>query len=83
MKCISKNLTENVSNFDGVLYESYTEEKNWWDVDGAKGFIAAQRTIRHNADSQLIRASITFEAIEQYSTLLCIDTAKRITDAFV
>ncbi len=39
MKCMAKNMVENAQNFDGVLYESYNNEKNWWDVSGAQNFI--------------------------------------------
>ena len=28
MKCMAKNMTEDAADFDGVLYESYTNEKN-------------------------------------------------------
>lgn len=39
MKCMSKNLSENIDNFDGVTFESYEIEKNWWDVDAAQAFL--------------------------------------------
>jgi len=39
MKCMAKNLVENASNFDGVLYESYNDDKNWWDQSGAQSFL--------------------------------------------
>ncbi len=39
MKCMAKNIVENADNFDGVLYESYTNDKNWWNVSEAQNFI--------------------------------------------
>ena len=45
MKCMAKNTTENASNFDGVLYESYHNEKNWWDVSGAQSFLNAGKLV--------------------------------------
>lgn len=39
LKCMAKNMTEAAENFDGVLYESYNDEKNWWDVTGAQSFL--------------------------------------------
>ncbi|MFK5890385.1 MAG: endo alpha-1,4 polygalactosaminidase [Flavobacteriaceae bacterium] len=45
MKCMAKNTVENATNFDGVLYESYHNDKNWWDVSGAKNFLAADKLV--------------------------------------
>jgi len=45
MKCMAKNTVENASIFDGVLYESYTDEKNWWDESGAQSFINAGKLV--------------------------------------
>ncbi len=45
MKCMAKNLTNGASDFDGVLYESYHDEKNWWDVSGAKRFLNAGKLV--------------------------------------
>lgn len=39
MKCMAKNTVENASDFDGVLYESYNFNKNWWDNSGAQSFL--------------------------------------------
>ena len=39
MKCMAKNMTENADDFDGVLYESYQNNKNWWDKTGAHKFL--------------------------------------------
>jgi endo-alpha-1,4-polygalactosaminidase (GH114 family) len=45
MKCMAKNLVDNASNFDGVLYESYNDDKNWWDESGAKSFLDAGKLV--------------------------------------
>ncbi|MDO6515724.1 endo alpha-1,4 polygalactosaminidase [Zobellia uliginosa] len=39
MKCMAKNFVENAENFDGVTYESYHHEKNWWETSGAQSFL--------------------------------------------
>ncbi len=39
MKCMAKNTVENAADFDGVLYESYNDDKNWWDQSGAQSFL--------------------------------------------
>lgn len=45
MKCMAKNTVVNASNFDGVLYESSTDEKNWWDAIGAQSFLNAGKLV--------------------------------------
>lgn len=45
MKCMAKNTVENASNFDGVLYESYHNDKNWWDQSGAQSFLDAGKLV--------------------------------------
>jgi hypothetical protein len=42
---MAKNMTVDAENFDGVLYESYNDEKNWWDQAGAQSFIAANKLV--------------------------------------
>jgi hypothetical protein len=39
MKCMAKNTVDSFASFDGVLYESYSDEKNWWDTQGTKDFL--------------------------------------------
>ena len=41
MKCMAKNTVEGFEDFDGVLYESYDNEKNWWDTTGTQSFLDA------------------------------------------
>ena len=45
MKCMAKNLVERASEFDGVLYESYSDDKNWWDQSGAQSFLDAGKLV--------------------------------------
>ena len=39
MKCMAKSTTRGASGFDGVTYESYNNEKNWWDTKELKDFL--------------------------------------------
>ncbi len=39
LKCMAKNHVIEADAFDGVLYESYHDEKDWWDHDGAQSFL--------------------------------------------
>lgn len=45
MKCMSKNTVEGAEDFDGVTYESYNTEKNWWDQSGAQNFLDAGKLV--------------------------------------
>jgi len=45
MKCMAKNTVDDASHFDGVLYESYHDEKNWWDESGAQNFLDAGKLV--------------------------------------
>lgn len=45
MKCMAKNTVKSGSNFDGVLYESYRNEKDWWDSDGTSEFLSANKLV--------------------------------------
>jgi cysteinyl-tRNA synthetase, unknown class len=45
LKCMAKNMTERAEMFDGVLYESYSDDQGWWDQDGALGFVAAGKPV--------------------------------------
>jgi len=45
MKCMAKNTVEGFSNFDGVLYESYDNDKNWWDSAGTSSFLRASKPV--------------------------------------
>ena len=45
MKCMAKNIVERFENFDGVLYESSSEEKNWWNEEGTKRFLDSGKLV--------------------------------------
>ncbi|MCF6245297.1 MAG: endo alpha-1,4 polygalactosaminidase [Sulfurovum sp.] len=45
MKCMAKNTVENFTQFDGVLYESYDDDKNWWNHAGLQSFLAAGKPV--------------------------------------
>ena len=45
MQCMAKNTVDHYENFDGVLYESYHDEKNWWDQAGAQQFLDAGKLV--------------------------------------
>jgi len=45
MKCMAKNITEAAQEFDGVLYESYSDNKNWWNKSGAQKFLDAGKLV--------------------------------------
>lgn len=45
MKCMAKSTVEGAEMFDGVTYESYVDDMNWWDVEGAKQFLAEGKLV--------------------------------------
>ena len=45
MKCMAKNTVDGFEGFDGVTYESYNRDKNWWDEQGAKNFLGSGKLV--------------------------------------
>ena len=45
MKCMAKNSVKGFEEFDGVLYESYNNNKNWWDEEGTKLFLKQDKLV--------------------------------------
>lgn len=45
LKCMAKNTVQKADDFDGVLYESYTDNTNWWDQNGTFKFINANKLV--------------------------------------
>ena len=45
IKCMAKNTVDGFENFDGVLYESFHNEKNWWDTEGTQSFLNAGKLV--------------------------------------
>jgi len=68
MKCMAKNTVEGFEKFDGVLYESYSTEKNWWDTAGTKSFISAQKPVIINHYNEIHCNSIYTEYKNYYQT---------------
>ncbi len=45
MQCMAKNTVDGFGQFDGVLYESFHSEKNWWDKQGTRDFLNAGKLV--------------------------------------
>ena len=45
MKCMAKNTVDGFAGFDGVTYESYRSNKNWWDKQGTEDFLASGKLV--------------------------------------
>ena len=45
MRCMAKSTVEGTQGFDGVTYESYPDEMDWWDSDGMRAFLAAGKLV--------------------------------------
>ena len=45
MKCMAKSTVENAGMFDGATYESYEDNRNWWDQAGAEQFLADDKLV--------------------------------------
>ena len=61
MKCMAKNTTKDASNFDGVLYESYKNNKNWWDQSGTQSFLDAGKLVIINHYNETACAAVYSE----------------------
>lgn len=68
MKCMAKNTVEAASNFDGVLYESYHNDKNWWDQSETQSFIDANKLVIINHYNETNCDAIYQEYQEIYGT---------------
>jgi len=45
MKCMAKNSVDGFNDFEGVLYESSSSNKNWWDTEGTKSFLKQKKLV--------------------------------------
>lgn len=45
MKCMAKSTVDDADVFDGVTYESYADDLNWWDEAAAKSFLLANKPV--------------------------------------
>lgn len=68
MKCMAKNTVDGATDFDGVLYESYHNEKNWWDVAGAKSFLRAGKLVIINHYNESDCDQVYRDYIELYGS---------------
>lgn len=39
LRCMAKNMRQGAEEFDGVTFESYRKEKNWWEPEDLKAFL--------------------------------------------
>lgn len=78
MRCMAKNTVHQAANFDGVLYESYHDDKNWWEESGAHGFLAAGKPVivNHYGETECDQVYTDYKTI--YSSdlsFICEDVA--------
>ena len=79
MKCMAKNTVDGFGQFDGVLYESYHNEKNWWDTQGTRDFINAGKLVIINHYNETDCDGVYVEYKSFYNTqkisFICEDVA--------
>ena len=66
MKCMAKNHVVEANDFDGVLYESYHNDKNWWDNAGAQSFLDAGKLVIVNHYNESKPNAVYAEYIDIY-----------------
>jgi len=71
MKCMAKNHVINAANFDGVLYESYKRDKDWWDHAGAQSFLDAGKLVIINHYKEYRCNKVYQEYIDLYNNDIC------------
>jgi len=81
MKCMAKNTVDGFAQFDGVLYESYHDEKNWWDTEGTKNFLTAGKLVIINHYNESDCDAVYVEYKNFYNTeklsFICEDIATK------
>ena len=81
MKCMAKNTVEGFKNFDGVLYESYNDDKNWWDRTGMQSFLKAGKLVIINHYNETDCDSVYTEYKTSYHSdaisFICEDTTQQ------
>jgi len=68
MKCMAKNMENGSSEFDGVLYESYNDDKNWWDIGGAQSFLNAGKLVIINHYNESDCDKVYTDYMNDYNT---------------
>ncbi len=81
MKCMAKNTVEGFETFDGVLYESYNDDKNWWDHAGMQNFLKAGKLViinhYHETDCDTVYAKYKTYYHSDAISFICEDTTLR------
>ncbi len=80
MKCMAKNIVDSASSFDGVTYESYDNNKNWWDIDGTKSFLNNNKLVIINHYNESDCDSVYKEYQSIYGdkiSFICEDTTTK------
>jgi len=79
LKCMAKNTVDGFEHFDGVLYESYNDDKNWWDVEGTHDFLNAGKPviINHYNETDCDRVYAEYKNIYKSDNIsfICEDVA--------
>lgn len=68
MKCLAKNVVEGCTNFDGVLCESYTNNKDWWDHNGVQNFLDSGKLVIINHYNEKKPNRVYQEYIDLYTS---------------
>jgi len=81
MNCMAKNTVDNFPQFDGVIYESFHDEKNWWDTQATREFLAAGKLVIINHYNESRCDAVYAEYINFYDneniSFICEDTATK------
>ena len=81
MKCMAKNTVEGFGNFDGVLYESYDDNKNWWDHADMQSFLEAGKLVIINhyneTDCDTVYAEYKTYYHSDAISFICEDTTQK------
>ena len=79
MKCMAKNTVVGFENFDGVLYESYDNDKNWWNHAGMQSFLQSDKLviINHYHETNCDTVYTEYKALYPSSIIsfICEDVA--------
>ena len=65
---MAKNMENGSSDFDGVIYESYNDDKNWWDVEGAQSFLDAGKLVVINHYNEIDCDKVYTDYMNDYNT---------------
>lgn len=80
LKCMAKNHVIEAEDFDGVLYDSYHDNKDWWDHAGAQSFLDAGKLVIINHYNEPQPNSVYSEYIALYNSgisYICESSTKK------